>query len=90
MLLWYQRPLRVFSAHSTLLFNNWGLRRLEKSLIHCQFVCSKSNVSCPETEPHPRTYYSNGTYSNGTNSNGTYREVSEGHLIGRDLGFKNG
>jgi hypothetical protein len=47
-----------------------GLRRLEKNLIHCQLVCSKSNVPCPETEPHPRTYY----------SNGTYHEVSEEHF----------
>ena len=57
-----------------------GLRRLEKNLIHCQFFYSESNVPCPETEPHPRTYY----------INGTYQEVSEEHLIGRDLGFENG
>jgi hypothetical protein len=80
MLLWYMRPFRVFSAHFALLFNNWGLRRLEKNLIHCQLVCSKSNMPCPETEPHPRTCY----------SNGTYHEVSEEHLIGRGLGFEYG
>jgi len=57
-----------------------GLRRLEKNLLHCQFVCSKSNVPCPETEPHPRTYF----------SDGTYQEVSEEHLIGRDLWFECG
>ena len=56
------------------------LRRLEKNLLPYQFVCSKSNVPCPETEPHPRTYY----------SNGTYQEVSEEHLIGRDLWLEYG
>jgi hypothetical protein len=78
MFLWYPRPLRAFSAHYALLSTTGGLRRLEKNLIHCQLVCSKSNAPCPEAESHPRTYY----------SNGTYHEVSEEHLIGRDLGFE--
>jgi hypothetical protein len=46
--------------------------------MQCQLVCFKSNVPCPETEAHPRTYC----------SNGTYHEVSEEHLIGRDLGLE--